>query len=199
MKRIVLCLLIFSLCATNSFAQFRLNNQKRPRSAIPCLSNREARDLILSLEAFQNPVSYFPSDIGVYHDHAISTVKRNYPIAYLFYQKGYVTLEYNGINTFQNLTPKGNQLRRNYSNGIPFSNQTLVSINKIVCSGRKATVTIIVLAKPTQIAIDILGASVKNTKSFGSPTRQIVYMKYVDGSWQIDYSWGNLQARIPID
>jgi hypothetical protein len=158
------------------------------------LSNREARDLILSLETFQNPIGYFPSDGSVYHDHAIPTVRRNYPIAYLFYQKGFVTLEYNGSNTFQNLTQKGNQLRRNYSNGIPFGIQTLVSINKIVCTRSKATVTITVSAKPTQTAIDILGASVKTTKPFNVPARRLVFMKYVDGVWQIDYS----QAELPI-
>lgn len=161
-----------------------------------CVTTKEAKDLLLTMDSLRSPVRYSPSGGGVYHNLDINLVRRNYPMVNLFYQRGYLTFEYNGTNTFQELTSKGNELQREYPNGIPFYVQSIIAIPKVVCSGNQATVTVLVIARPTQIALDILGPSLRTTRPFGVQAKRFGYLKYANGVWQIDATMGNIIAPI---
>jgi len=163
--------------SASSTTRSSLNN------SVPCLTSTEARDLLLPLAPLHQPGVYqlYP-DTVVYNRLSLSDVQSNYPIIYLFFRRGFINLEDNGATTFESLTGRGQQLRARYPRGIPFDNLSLASVRKVICKGTDAKVQVTVSARPTQIAINLLGPAIFSTRPFSKPNGRVVSFVYRSGS-----------------
>lgn len=183
MRKVLICLIAVILCSFTTFSQYKVNRS----NMTSCLSVTEAKSLVLNLRSFRQPDAFlFPTGTARYSDHNLQTVKRNYPVLYLFYQAGYVNLEDNGVHTFSTPTSKGEQLGRQFNGSIPFSITTLTSVDKVVCAKNKASINITISAKPTQTAVNLLGNSVYKVKPFIRSHNTKVDAKRLNGKWKID-------------
>lgn len=157
---------------------------KTAKSIGRCLSADEAANLIRGLDKFQAGEPYFlTSGTTRFSLHDLPTIKRNYPIHYLFYQSGFVQLEYNGVHTFSTATAKGERLVEQYNGAVPLSSLALVSVNKISCVKGKAQVYITLSPQPTRLAVELLGSVVSRTKPFNTPIRTRVEAERTNAGW----------------
>lgn len=162
--------------------------QNRSRTALrsPCIENKDAKQLILNFVPFREPLKYF-SGAGVFPAHNPSDVKRNYPVTYLFYQKGFYTMEGGGNEaTSVELTSKGRELFSKYSEGVPLGSRTLVSVDGVVCTGKTAQVKVSFGVEPNQIARNLLGAAINNVEPFGRTRKHTFKLVNRNGRWQAD-------------
>ena len=151
-----------------------------------CLGVKEAELLLKNLSPLSEETSFFlPDDGNVFHGNSLSTMKINYPIVYLFYQKGFLKLDYNG-NTFSDLTNKGRQLKTRYPRGIPLSTQEIVTVTRVTCTKSKAQVYVTLRARPTQVALDLLGSSVLQVEPFNKSQKKVVILIKRNGNWLPD-------------
>jgi hypothetical protein len=197
MKKIASSLLFIPL-AMVILINFTTVAQKRGRvtSMIHCVTTKQVEEAILLLEPFQHPSNYLLTD-DRYSDHRITDVQRNYPIAYLFFKKGFIRLEENGTHTFSDFTSKGRELVKNYPQGIPFSSQTLLSISNVKCIGKNAVVEITLIPKPTEIAIKLLGSTITQAECVTVPQKKKIKLFYTSGKWQVGENvWLSLISHI---
>lgn len=162
-------------------AKGRRNNTKA------CLAVDEAKSLIQNLRDFTEGHPYlFPSGATHYNLLDIPAIKRDYPVLYLFYQNGFIQLEYNGVHTNSSLTSRGEQLNRQYNGSIPLSRLTLISVNRISCTKNNAQVDVTISAKPTQLALDLFGDAIYKVKPFRAPFKSQIEAKRTAGNWMMD-------------
>lgn len=155
-------------------------------NSVPCLTSESVRNLLLPLTPLHEPIFYELNDGGgvVYNGLRLSDVQSSYPITFLFFRRGFIKLEDNGANTFESLTGRGQQLRATYPNGIPLANLSLVSVGKVICKGTDAKVQVTVAARPTQIAINLLGEAIFSTRPFAKSNERVVSFVYRSEKWE---------------
>jgi hypothetical protein len=155
------------------------------RTAI-CLSPEDAENLINEIV----PNDLIRDDISergnqAYRQLNLVDIKQAFPITYLYYQKGYLKLEYNGYSSFSSITSKGQQLNNEYPDGFPFATKTLVSINKISCVGKKMRVDITYKVSPTETALEVLGRDVYAVKPFSQLWKVGIEFAFENGAWHL--------------
>lgn len=149
------------LAAKNGSPQ---NPQVKNRNST-CLTNNEAEELIRELIP-DDPIRYTLEDALNYKPiDRLADIKTDFPVTYLFYQKGYFRMEEGGY-VFQFITSKGENLKARYPDGFPLATKTLVSVNKVSCVGKKLRVDVTYKINPTQTALEILGNGIYTIKPF---------------------------------
>lgn len=149
-----------------------------------CLTNDEAKELINDLLP-DDSIRYRLDDALTYKPiDSVADIKQGFPVAYLFYQKGYFKLEEGGY-IFQFITPKGQNLNAQYPDGFPLATKTLVSVNKVSCVGKRLRVEVTYQINPTQTALEILGDDVYQIKPFNQPWKVGIEFVSGNGKWHL--------------
>ncbi len=184
MKKIIFYVVIALLCGTSGYAQ--RNNRTTPSGK--CLTAKEAESLLQKSSPMNKSITYVLEEALRYSNLSLSNVRRDFPVTYLFYQKGYLQMEDNEVHTFGFITAKGRELKGQYPDGIPLSSSPSVSVKRVNCSGKKLTVAVSVQAKPTQFAISLLGSGISKINLFGTPRKRIINLNFRNGRWQVNDS-----------
>lgn len=138
-------------------------------------------------------ITYQLSGNLIYQGQALSDMERYYPVAYLFYQKGYLAMKDNGYSVTQPLTTKGQNLIERYRRDtdvpqeadLPFARKTLVSVDGIICVGKRMRIDTTYKLQPTQTVLDILGTDIYSVKPFDKPWKVGIEFANRNGTWSL--------------
>lgn len=164
----------------------------RAMQAGACLAKEQAAELIKQLVP-DDVMTYQLSGNLIYQRTTLADMKRYYPVAYLFYQKGYLAMQDNGYSVTQPLTAKGRRLVEQYRRNagipdeaeLPFATKTMVSVDKVTCAGKKMRIDTTYKLQPTQNVLDILGTDIYSLQPFDKPWKVGIEFTNRDGTWSI--------------
>ena len=165
---------------------------KTAKQAETCMSKEQAEELVKQLVP-GDEITYRLGGNLIYQRLSLADVRREKPMDYLFYKKGYLEMQDDGYSVFQKLTPRGQQLVNQYGResgisdeaDIPIATKTLLSIDKVTCAANKMRVDVTYQVLPTQKALDMLGADIYRTKPFDHPWKVGVEFTYGGGTWSL--------------
>jgi hypothetical protein len=161
------------------------------KGPVKCMANERAGELVSKLP--DEIITYQLSGNLIYQGQSRSDMERYYPVMYLFYLKGYLTIEDNGYSVTQPLTPKGTRLVEQYRRGtgvpgeadLPFAKKTLESIDKVTCVSNKMRIDVTYNVQLTQNSLDILGTDVYRVTPFDKPWKVGIEFTNRNGTWSL--------------
>jgi len=169
------------LSAIDSSAQRRVVKMQTPRT---CPTLDEAKDLINELIP-DDPINYQLAEAVTYKPiESLAEVKQNFPLAYLFHERGFFRMEERGY-VFQFITDQGRRLNAQYPGGFPLGTKSLTSVNKVSCKGDKLRVEVTYRINPTQAALDMLGRDIYAIRGFSEPWKVGIEFTYGNGKWNL--------------
>jgi hypothetical protein len=165
---------------------------KTAKQAGTCMSKGQAEELVKQLVP-NDEITYHLSGNLIYQRLSLADVRRENPMDYLFYEKGYLEMRDDGYSVLQKLTPRGQRLINQYGreNGIPdeadipIATKTLVSVDKVTCAANKMRVDVTYQVLPTQNALNMLGTDIYRTKPFDRPWKVGVEFTNGDDTWSL--------------
>lgn len=167
--------------AINSSPQRRVI---KTQTQTTCPTLDEAKDLINELIP-DDAIRYQLGEAVTYKPiESLAEVKQNFPLAYLFYQSGFLRLEERGY-VFQFITDQGRRLNAQYPAGFPLGTKSLTSVNKVSCKGNKLRVEVTYRVNPTQATLDMLGRDIYAIRGFSEPWKVGIEFTYINGNWEL--------------
>jgi hypothetical protein len=162
------------------------------KQAATCSSKEQAEELVKQLIP-DDEITYPLSGNLIYQRLSLADVRRENPMDYLLYEKGYLELQDDGYSVLQKLTPGGQRLVKQYGreNGIPdeadipIATKTLVSVDKVTCAANKMRVDVTYQVLPTQNALDMFGSDVYRAKPFDRPWKVGIEFTYGNDAWSL--------------
>jgi len=162
------------------------------KQAATCSSKEQAEELVKQLIP-DDEITYPLSGNLIYQRLSLADVRRENPMDYLLYEKGYLEMQDDGYSVLQKLTPRGQRLVKQYGreNGIPdeadipIATKTLVSVDKVTCAANKMRVDVTYQVLPTQNALDMFGSDVYRAKPFDRPWKVGIEFTYGNGAWSL--------------